>query len=61
MARKQPGKSDDPQPESMTDASFVSKISELGEEFKHDRPATSVVKRLRREGLELICFDYVSG
>lgn len=51
----------DPHPESMTDASFVSEILGVGEEFKQDRLPTSVVKRLGREGLELICFDYILG
>ena len=41
--------------------SLLSEIASLAEHFKKDRPTTADVKRLRREDLELICFEYVSA
>ena len=43
------------------DAALVAEITALAEEFKKDRPAATDMKPLRREDLELICFDYVTG
>jgi len=47
--------------EANDDAALLSEIGSLAEQFKKDRPTTTDVKRLRREDLELICFEYVSA
>lgn len=46
--------------ESNDDAALLASVLALAVEFGKDRPSASNVKRLRREDLELVCFDYVS-
>ena len=47
--------------ESKDDPGLLSAVATLAEQFGKERPAASGVKRLGREDLELICFEYVSG
>ena len=43
------------------DVAMVVEVHRLSEQFGKERPAVSGTKRLNREDLELICFEYVSG
>jgi SNF2 family DNA or RNA helicase len=43
------------------DTSLVEEVVMLAEQFGKQRPADGTVKRLSREDLELICFEYVSS
>jgi hypothetical protein len=47
--------------ESGDDAAVVEEVVTLAEQFGKRRAADGTVKRLIREDLELICFEYVSG
>jgi hypothetical protein len=46
---------------SKDDATLVEEVARLLEQFGKQKPASLGVKRLCREDLELICFEYVSG
>jgi len=46
--------------ESGDDAALVEEVVMLAEQFGKQRAADGTVKRLSREDLELICFEYVS-
>lgn len=46
---------------SKDDATLVEEVAGLSEQFGKQRPADGGVRRLCREDLELICFEYVSG
>jgi hypothetical protein len=46
---------------SKNDATIVEDVATLSEQFGKQRSADVDVKRLSREDLELICFEYVSG
>ena len=43
------------------DASLVDGVAALAEQFGKQKPAELSMKRLSREDLELICFEYVSA
>jgi hypothetical protein len=43
------------------DGVLVDTVAELADQFGKEKPTASSQKRLRREDLELICFEYVSG
>ena len=43
------------------DGDLVSEVRSLAEQFGKERTKASSIKQLRREELELICFEYVSG
>ncbi len=43
------------------DATLVEKVALLAEQFGKQRATDGAVRRLRREDLELICFEYVSA
>jgi hypothetical protein len=45
---------------SRDDAMLVEEVASLAEQFGKQRSAEASVKRLCREHLELICFEYVS-
>jgi superfamily II DNA or RNA helicase len=47
--------------ESQADPTLLAAVVSMAEQFGKDRPATIGMKRLRREDLELICFEYVSA
>ena len=49
--------------ESNDDATLVAvaEIADLSETFGKDRATAASLKRLQREDLELICFEYVAG
>jgi hypothetical protein len=47
--------------ESGDDTMLVEEMANLSEQFGKQRSDDSTVKRLCREDLELICFEYVSG
>ena len=47
--------------ESKNDATLVEEVAGLSEQFGKQRPEDGTIKRLDREDLELICFEYVSG
>ncbi len=47
--------------ESHDDVALLAEIAALAQQFQKHRPATAQVKHLRREELELICFEYVTG
>ena len=47
--------------ESADDAALVDDVVTLAEQFGKQRPADGTIKRLNREDLELICFEYVSA
>lgn len=47
--------------EANDDFELVSTVVSLAEQFGKERPAVSNVKRLGRDNLELICFEYVTG
>jgi len=47
--------------DSRKDAELVQEVLTLAEQFGKQKPADTSVRRLRREDLELICFEYVSG
>lgn len=46
---------------SRDDLTLVEEVAALSEQFGKQKPADADVKRLCREDLELICFEYVSG
>jgi hypothetical protein len=46
---------------SKDDATLVEQVASLSEQFGKQKPEDGAVKRLGREDLELICFEYVSG
>jgi hypothetical protein len=43
------------------DATLVREVGVLAEEFGKQKPKEKAIKRLGREDLELICFEYVSA
>ncbi|MFI5336603.1 MAG: hypothetical protein ACHQ5A_07455 [Opitutales bacterium] len=43
------------------DAALVEEVVMLAEQFGKQRAADGPIKRVSREDLELICFEYVSG
>ncbi|HLJ12534.1 MAG TPA: hypothetical protein VKU82_15170, partial [Planctomycetaceae bacterium] len=47
--------------ESKDDAALVAEIADLAENFGKDRAVAAALPRLKREDLELICFEYVSA
>jgi superfamily II DNA or RNA helicase len=47
--------------ESRDDATLVEKVLALAKQFGKQRADDAPLKRLRREDLELICFEYVTG
>ena len=47
--------------ESKDDAKLVAEVTSLSEQFGKQKQGDGTVKRLSREDLELICFEYVSG
>jgi hypothetical protein len=47
--------------ESRDDGALVDEVVTLSEQFGKQRPDDAPLKRLSREDLELICFEYVSG
>jgi SNF2 family DNA or RNA helicase len=47
--------------ESAQDTTLIEEVVVLAEQFGKQKPDDSTVKRLSRDDLELICFDYVSG
>jgi len=47
--------------ESKDDTTLVDEVAKLSEQFGKQKPEDGTVKRLSREDLELICFEYVSG
>jgi SNF2 family DNA or RNA helicase len=47
--------------ESHDDADLLAEIAGLAEQFGKERPASPTVRSLRREELELICFEFVTG
>jgi hypothetical protein len=40
---------------------LVEEVVTLADQFGKQKPAEPAVKRLSRDELELICFEYVSG
>lgn len=46
---------------SKDDAALASEVASLANQFAKDRPDTGTAKQMRREDLELICFEYVTG
>jgi hypothetical protein len=46
---------------SRDDATLVEEVLTLSEQFGKQRSDDAPLKRLRREDLELICFEYVTG
>jgi hypothetical protein len=46
---------------SRNDATLVEEVLTLSEQFGKQRAADAPLKRLSREDLELICFEYVTG
>ena len=46
---------------SKDDAMLVEEVASLSEQFGKQKSSDSTVKRLCREDLELICFEYISG
>jgi len=46
---------------SKDDATLVEEVANLSEQFGKPKSADGVIKRLSREDLELVCFEYVSG
>jgi hypothetical protein len=46
---------------SKDDATLVEEVVTLAEQFGKQRAENAALKRLQREDLELICFEYVSG
>jgi hypothetical protein len=47
--------------ESKEDAALVEEVARLAEQFGKQKADDRTVKRLCREDLELVCFEYVSG
>jgi hypothetical protein len=47
--------------EAEDDPALLAAVLTMAEQFGKDRSTTAGLKRLRREGLELICFDYLTG
>jgi hypothetical protein len=43
------------------DSSLLAAVSVLADEFAKDRPTNGPAAIIRREDLELICFEYVTG
>ena len=46
---------------SKDDATLVNEVASLSEQFGKQRSDEGTIKRLNREDLALICFEYVSG
>ena len=46
---------------SKADAALVDEVLTLADQFGKEKPTDAAFKRIRREDLELICFEYVSG
>ncbi len=46
--------------ESHDDPALLAAVLTMAEQFGKDRPTVGGTKRLRREDLELICFEYLS-
>jgi hypothetical protein len=47
--------------ESRDDAALIEVVVSLAEEFAKERPSSGTPGTVRREQLELVCFEYVSG
>jgi hypothetical protein len=47
--------------ETQDDPALLATVLTMAEQFGKDRPTAAETKRLRREDLESICFEYVTG
>jgi superfamily II DNA or RNA helicase len=43
------------------DKALVSKVADLAEHFGKEKPSSATTKKLTRDDLDLICFEYVTG